>query len=120
MENDKLIPAPGSSLGNLLKGGVEAVRGVVLKASATHGHYFGQILQEEDVPQILRRPRDVSLPRDENKMGRGDTVYDRDRRQRGVIVRQLKAAADDGSNRYEIVDREGNSWKQKETRLKLK
>lgn len=129
MESRNPIPVTWKNLGDMIKNGT--VQAEVMKASAVHGNPFG-VRQEQDVVQSgYRGAKRVQERREEAQDGpgmslyargleRGDTVYDRDRKRRGTIVRELNARADDGSRRFEIVDSEGEAWKQRESRLKKK
>lgn len=119
MESTRTIPAPASSLGNLLKGGPAAVKMEVMKAAAAHGSVIGAVPQEENM-EVHRPPTYLEAkgvtPR---RMGRGDEVIDTQNKRKGVIIRELKAA-DGTPRRFEIVDRRGDAWKQRENHLRIK
>ena len=120
MESDKVIPAPRSSLGNLVKGGVQALRVTVMNAASSHSRYLGGVQQEPEVrsaqieAQLMGRPQTTKKVNSEG-LERGDDVTDLQRKKKGTIIRVLKAGS---LMQYEVVDREGNAWLQEAAKLR--
>ena len=124
MESDRPIPAPRRSLGNILKRGVAGVHAELIGAPAIHNIFGSATASSMDATSAQALETKITgkpaiATRVEHSFDRGDDVIDTERKRKGTIIRVLKAAAD-GQKRFELVDSQGNSWKQVEKRLRQK
>src|SRR5882724_4519434 len=112
MDSDKPIPAPKKSLANIIGRGAAGIQAELIGAAPIHNMFgSGQVssLEQEVVAEDLQT-RITGKPPEVIKFTRGDDVVDTERKRTGTVIRVLKAAAEDGQTRYEIVDSRGNAW----------
>ena len=120
MENSRPIPPVASSLAEMAKGGIGALRMAVERAAPVHGTVLGTVPQEEE---IIAQGGSVSASAGEkvnskqtSLFQRGDTVVDMVKNRRGTIIRVIDAS--DGI-KLELVNSRGKSWKQYESKVMM-